>query len=69
MFCVPGVRRRRLSGGVGVLPVDEFVDEGAAFLTVDELSVDEDGSGGFIVEAWHACGRSALLMVTLRVSA
>ena len=32
------------SGGVGVLPVDEFVDEGAAFLVVDELSVDEDGS-------------------------
>ena len=42
-------------GGVGVLPVDEFVDECAAFLVVDELSVDEDGSGGFIVEAWHAC--------------
>ena len=41
-------------GGVGVLPVDELVDEGAAFLAVDELPVDEDGSGGFIVEAGHA---------------
>ncbi|MCT6838308.1 MAG: hypothetical protein M3036_11735, partial [Bifidobacteriales bacterium] len=30
-------------GGVGVLPVDELMDEGAAFLAVDELPVDEDG--------------------------
>lgn len=38
-----------------MLPVDELVDEGAAFLAVDELHVDEDGPGGFIVEVWHAC--------------
>lgn len=42
-------------GGVGVLPVDELVDEGAVFLAVDELPVDEDGPGGFVVEAGYAC--------------
>ncbi|QHJ85287.1 MAG: hypothetical protein [Bacteriophage sp.] len=42
-------------GGVRVLPVDELVDKGAAFLAVDELPVDEDGPGGFVVEAGHAC--------------
>lgn len=38
-------------GVVGVLPVNELMDERAAFLAVDEPPVDEDGAGGFIVEA------------------
>lgn len=38
-------------GVVGVLPVDELVDERAAFLAVKKAAVDEDGAGGFVVEA------------------
>ena len=34
--------------------MNELVDERAAFLAVDELPVEEDRSGSFIVEAGHA---------------
>lgn len=38
-------------GVVGVLPVNELVDERAPFLAVEKAAVDEDGAGGFVVEA------------------
>ena len=45
-------------GVVGVLPVDELVDERAAFLAVDEPPVDEDGACGFVVEAGLPVGEA-----------
>lgn len=39
------------SGVVGVLAVDEPVDEYAALLAVNEPAVDEDGARGLVVEA------------------
>ena len=45
-------------GVVGVLPVDELMDERAAFLAVDEPTVDEDGVRGFVVEAGLPAGEA-----------
>ena len=36
-------------GVVGVLPVDELVDERAAFLAVEKAAIDEDGVFVFVV--------------------
>ena len=52
-----------------MLPVDELVDGGVAFLAVDELPVDKDGPGGFIVEVGRACRQERAADGHFRVSA
>lgn len=44
-----------VAGVVAVLPVDEFVDEGAAFARVGDAPVDEHGVGGEAVYARRVC--------------
>ena len=46
-----------VAGVVAVLPVDEFVDEGAAFARVGDAPVDEHGVGGEAVYAVEFAGK------------
>ena len=47
-----------VAGVVAVLPVDEFVDEGAAFARVGDAPVDEHGVGGEAVDAVQFAGQA-----------